>query len=281
MFIKVYSDSPGRRYRLDDVAQVFIRPFYMKFLNLGFTGPTKENLEFSGLVAGVLPFVDDVIAQLLMDEFGWRGRLTAGVFCAFLKKKDWLDRLGDELIQSRGPYAGQGFALAMFRFGSEGIPYLCAYLEKWLPRTECYYDQKWVLAALSVSDEINGTSFSSEFIEPGGLWEKFNRGRYSSEDIAGCMNLFRRADTFAEMVSSLPPGQKRPPLRNKVSFPTGVIIRGQALIVKLLYRLGIDGQSRYFPMLHRFARRYPLGYQIESYNDWVKGGARKAAWWEK
>lgn len=273
--------SPGPAYSSGDIWNVYVKRIYFNFLHLRLYRNQTEEFELSRAIADVLPFVDDSIFQVLMDEFGWRGWLPAGVFCGISRNRSWLEHIGEQLVQSRGQYAGPGLAFAMIRFGSEGTPYLRAYLEKWLPRTDCHYDQKWVLAALSVSDEINGTSFSAEFIQPGGLWDKFNCGRYTSEDLARFMNLFRRADAFAELVLSLPPGKKRPPIRKMVSFPTRLVFKGQALIVKLLYRLGIDGQSRFFPKLHRFARRYPVGYFLEPYEEWVKGGARKATWWEK
>lgn len=253
----------------------------MQFLHLRFANRETANAELWRMISNVLPFSDDLIIRLLMDEFGWRGRLTAGVFCGLARKKQWFERVGEELVRSRGPYSGPGLVFAMIRYGPDSLPYLRAYLEKWLPRTDCEYDQYWVMAALILLDEENGTGFSSEFLCQGGRWAKFEAIRKDPDGLEEHLETLRDACVSAEMILNLPSGGI-PPLLRKTPLPlTNLVIEAQSGIVRFLYRVGIRGQSRFFPLLHRFARRYPLGYQIESYDDWVKGGARKAAWWEK
>lgn len=263
-------------YLPGDVLSVFCDDFYMKFLHLTLSDRRFEDVieVLPKRLARILPFADDDILEIV-HSVDWRGRLVSGVFVGILKKHSWLDRIGTELVLSRGPYAGVGLAFAMLRFGPAGVPYLQKYLRKWLPRTDCAYDQYWVMAALKLSDEIHGTNLSEEFMGAGGLWATSWSARRPLEDLEKKIHVLQHGLSFAELVLSLPPGKTPIPLRKIPSLPTQIIIDAQRQLIAMLYKLGINGQSRFFPLLYRFGRRGPLGFYRERYDEWVQRPAKR------
>ncbi|GAA2495774.1 hypothetical protein GCM10010406_35030 [Streptomyces thermolineatus] len=83
-------------------------------------------------------------------------------------------RLADQLLASRACYAGQGYCYALARFGTTAdAEILTAYLDHYLRRPECRYDQHWAAAALLHLDALHGTDRAGRFLEPGGLWEQW------------------------------------------------------------------------------------------------------------
>lgn len=48
---------------------------------------------------------------------------------------------------------------------------LSDYLDKYLPRIDCFYDQHWAIGALLHLDSRLGASRASRFLDPEGLWD--------------------------------------------------------------------------------------------------------------
>ncbi|MFC5183620.1 DUF6000 family protein [Actinomadura harenae] len=101
---------------------------------------------------------------------GWRPRLTAAWLIGIDRRERYRSVLGDLLLESAGPYAGQGYCFALARFGqSEDADILAAYLDRYLPQTDCFYDQGPAIGALLHLDERRGTHRADRFT--GSLWQ--------------------------------------------------------------------------------------------------------------
>jgi hypothetical protein len=82
--------------------------------------------------------------------------------------------IGEALIASEGVYAGQGYCFALASFADDvSAKYLMDYLDTYLLKVDCYYDQDWAMPALIWIDEHRDTDHSSRYLTPGGLWERF------------------------------------------------------------------------------------------------------------
>lgn len=113
---------------------------------------------------------DSELSVLLSSE--WRSRLSASWMIAAGRRATYAKRLGELLMVSDLTYQGQGFCAALAAIGdATSVECLRSYLDRWLPRTDCRYDQEWAMAALILVDERSGTSNAQHFGAPGGAWE--------------------------------------------------------------------------------------------------------------
>ncbi len=120
---------------------------------------------------------DHELSTLLDSE--WRSRLTAAWLIGLDRRTQFRDRIGALLLESHLVYAGRGYCLALARFGTAAdTDLLCAYLDRYLPRTDLEYDQHWAIGALLHLDERLGSHHADRFLTPGGLWEKSATSRY-------------------------------------------------------------------------------------------------------
>lgn len=107
----------------------------------------------------------------VMFSSEWRSRLTAAYLVAASKRANFVDELGDLLIESQLVYAGQGYCIALASIGTAAAAdRLSAYLERWLPDVEARYDQLWAMAALVPSTRepgLNRRGPSSWLVVPG------------------------------------------------------------------------------------------------------------------
>ncbi|MFI7315086.1 DUF6000 family protein [Streptomyces hygroscopicus] len=55
-----------------------------------------------------------------------------------------------------------------------------SYLDHYLPRDDCQYDQPWALGALLHIDELQGANHASRFLQPDGLWQHWAKGRFDA-----------------------------------------------------------------------------------------------------
>jgi len=86
------------------------------------------------------------------------------------------DRIASELMVDRSGYAGQGHCIALYSFADErSIAHMCDYLNHWLTQDEKNF-QGAVMQALMWIDEKRGTSHSSKYTQPDGLWTKWLAG---------------------------------------------------------------------------------------------------------
>ncbi|WP_018547527.1 DUF6000 family protein [Streptomyces sp. LaPpAH-108] len=113
---------------------------------------------------------------ILLDE-GWRERKTAAWLIAVSGRTGFRDRLGELLLASEGPYAGQAYCVALATFGTPAdAALLAAYLDRYLPRPDLHYDQGAALGALLLLDRETGTDRAARFLTPGGLWQRWTEG---------------------------------------------------------------------------------------------------------
>lgn len=114
---------------------------------------------------------DDELHKLLSVEY--RGRLTAAWLIGLRRHRQFRQRLAELLLTSEFVFAGQGYCFALARFGEHAdAAILVSYLETYLPRLDCYYDQPWAIGALAYLDKRLGTNRAASYLGPGGMWER-------------------------------------------------------------------------------------------------------------
>ncbi|GAA0965395.1 DUF6000 family protein [Actinocorallia libanotica] len=142
------------------------RPRYLRLLG-GI--PERKDRFTAALIRDARKISDAELDRLL--SCGWRPCLTAAWLIGIDRRQHYRERLGELLLESAGPYAGQGYCFALARFGRpEDAEILTAYLDRYLPRADCYYDQAWAMGALLYLDERLGTCYAERFLETG-LWQ--------------------------------------------------------------------------------------------------------------
>ncbi|MFC9930261.1 DUF6000 family protein [Streptomyces sp. NPDC127190] len=117
----------------------------------------------------------------LLDR-GWRERKTAAWLVAVAGRSEFRDRLGELLLASEGPYAGQAYCVALAIFGTRAdADLLVAYLDRYLRRPDLYYDQGAALGALLLLDAKLGADNAARFLAPVGLWQQWIDGPPSKD----------------------------------------------------------------------------------------------------
>lgn len=117
---------------------------------------------------------DRELTTLLDSE--WRSRLTASWLAGLDRREQFRDRLGELLAASELCYAGQGYCLALARFGTQADASLLAtYLDSFLPQLDKRYDQDWALGALLHIDAVLDTDHAGRFVTDGGPWHQGRR----------------------------------------------------------------------------------------------------------
>lgn len=115
--------------------------------------------------------------RVLLEGGGWRERKTAAWLIAVAGRTDFRERLGELLLASEGPYAGQAYCVALVTFGTTAdAELLAAYLERYLRRPDLYYDQTRAIGALLLLDTKLGARQAVRFLAPGGLWQQWIDG---------------------------------------------------------------------------------------------------------
>jgi len=113
---------------------------------------------------------------------GWRERKTAAWLVAVAGRFEFRDRLGELLLASEGPYAGQAYCVALAIFGTQAdADLLVAYLDLYLRRPDLYYDQTAALGALLLLDVKLGADYAAQFLAPDGLWQRWIDGPPSKD----------------------------------------------------------------------------------------------------
>ncbi|WP_371098392.1 DUF6000 family protein [Streptomyces sanglieri] len=139
---------------------------------------SKRTPFLQSLSAAAHEITDEELEILLESE--WRSRLTAAWLIGFDRREHFRDVLGDLLLASRLCFSGQGYCLALARFGTnEDAQHLAAYLDRYLRRPDCQYDQHWAISALLHIDSRSGSEHAARFLAPGGLWHQWNGAQYS------------------------------------------------------------------------------------------------------
>ncbi|MGW1997595.1 DUF6000 family protein [Embleya sp. NPDC001921] len=113
---------------------------------------------------------DTELEFLLRPE--WRSRTVAAWMIGVDRRERFRKRLGELLLASELTYACEGYCVALAMLGTrEDAGLLVSYLDVYLRRPECRYDQPWALGALLHLDRALGSHRAAAFLEPDGLWE--------------------------------------------------------------------------------------------------------------
>ena len=129
---------------------------------------------------------------ILLDG-GWRERKTAAWLIAVARRTDYRERLGELLLASEGPYAGQAYCVALATFGTPAdADLLAAYLDRYLLRPDLYYDQGPAIGALLLIDTKLGADRALRFLTPGGPWQQWIDGPPSKD--------FDAPDSYREFI---------------------------------------------------------------------------------
>jgi len=144
---------------------------YLKLLGGNFESIAEpDRSEFLRLLAHDAEQITDHELGTLLDS-EWRSRITAAWLIATSRRHSFRERLGGLLLASELTYSGQGHCIALARLGTTAdAEILTAYLDHYLRRLDCRYDQPWALGALMHIDEHLGTGYATPFIQPNGLW---------------------------------------------------------------------------------------------------------------
>ena len=151
-------------------------PFYLNFLhgNYAMLLHGEEQEKFVKSVKQAMTKIDDTTIAGLLDHRGWREKLTGAWFSGLTYRTKFREKIGSLLIESSSAFSGEGYCFALARFQDEKSAQLLeAYLDKWLLKLDCRYDQAWAMSALIWVDNQRASQFSKKYLEPSGLWEKF------------------------------------------------------------------------------------------------------------
>ena len=132
--------------------------------------PDRE--AFNAALAEDARNITDADLSLLL-ELEWRARLTAAWLIGLDRRTRFRRRLGDLLLDSELVHAGKGYCFALARFAErEDADILAAYLDRYLPRVDCHYDQVWAIGALLHLDDRFASGHAERFLAPDGLWHQ-------------------------------------------------------------------------------------------------------------
>ena len=174
-------------------------PWFMELLHANFLAlPERERSGFGRELGLSARQVTDRELTLLLD-YEWRSRLTAAWLIGVDRRTQFRERLANMLLESELVYAGEGYCFALARFADESdARHLVAYLERYLPDPQCYYNQDWAMGALLHLDERLGTDFAGRFLTRNGPWAgSAMRGK----DPAEFEELMNRMCSFAEAIA--------------------------------------------------------------------------------
>jgi hypothetical protein len=108
---------------------------------------------------------------------GWRERTTAAWLIAVAGRTEFRERLGELLLASEVPFAGEAYCVALAAFGAPAdADLLVAYLDRYLPRPDLDYDQAAALGAFLLLDARLGASQAARFLVSDGLWQQWVDG---------------------------------------------------------------------------------------------------------
>jgi Family of unknown function (DUF6000) len=152
----------------------WVDPFCMKVPGYGQSAQSG----FWDDVGSVYPgATSDVISKLLTLP-DWRPRSVGGFFAGLSRSVGFQEQLEQELLSGEFFLAGKGYCFAMVCFGSDqSSSALCRYLDIWLPKRECFYNQMIALGSLLWLDSHRSETRAKKYLEVGGLWDRYIAGQ--------------------------------------------------------------------------------------------------------
>lgn len=157
---------------------------YLKLLHGNFmTMDTVQRRSFLEQLAASARQASDQDLSMLLDS-EWRSRLTASWLIALDRREQFRQRIGELLLASAGPYAGQGYCFALARFATAADAELLAtYLDTYLPQPDKRFDQHWALGALRYLDEQLAANRAARFLADGGLWQQWSKSEKTPAEL--------------------------------------------------------------------------------------------------
>lgn len=132
---------------------------------------TAERKSFGASLAEAAQLITDHELSILLDS-EWRSRLTAAWLIGLDRRVQFRQRLASLFMASELCFTGQGYSFALTRFGEhQDADILLEYLQHYLPRLDCHYDQHWAIGALMNLDEQHSVDRTRQLTAPGGLWD--------------------------------------------------------------------------------------------------------------
>lgn len=173
---------------------------YLDLLHGNFTRlPAQECTQFLQALGHDARHISDAELESMLrpgELTGWRERLTAAWLIGLDRRSQFRDVLGELLLESELTYAGQGYSFALARFGQpEDADIFTAYLDRYLLRHDCYYDQDWVLGGLLHVDDALGAHRAARFLTPRRPW---SRSAFSNSEPAACHRQIATLNDFAD-----------------------------------------------------------------------------------
>jgi hypothetical protein len=173
----------------DETIAKWVAPFYM----WGIRDPDE-------FIASYTPQRNHMSIELcrsLLVSFNWRPRIAAAYFAAIERFSELEEHIGRLLLRSDVCYSGQGYALALAAFNTPGsITFLKKYLDHYLTRKDLWFEQPDVMAALSYTDALNGTSIFEDYLPS---WQSFVSDK-PNHDLNGALKQFRQDMTNVERI---------------------------------------------------------------------------------
>lgn len=159
-------------------------------------------------IKALVSTADDSIIKSLLDIENWRAKTVAECLIGFKRRENFIDSIGDQLLQGCGGVTGYSYTLARFA-DQKSINYLIKYLNKYLlfdkfPK-ESFQD--WGFSALRWIDQVRKTNHSEIFLGEHGLWTKFvnyeytKKGNRKLSDYERWGSLEKSDYRFAEMMN--------------------------------------------------------------------------------
>ena len=175
----------------------WVSPFYLRVLHGNYASRLVvggEREQFNTNVKDALASITPDIASELIRGY-WREAITGSWFAGLKTFDVCHDQIGDLLLQSKSCYAGQSHAFAMACYADDAsVDYLKRYLNTYLRRLDCYYDQNWAMPALMWIDHLQSSNHADDFLAPDGLWHHFTADKISDDNdawtIESCRNHF-------------------------------------------------------------------------------------------
>ncbi|MFB4262549.1 DUF6000 family protein [Nonomuraea sp. GTA35] len=164
--------------------------------------PNEERTDFLHALGRDAHQVTDADLDYMLQPDGlasWRERLTTAWLIGIGGRTQFRSVLADLLLESELTYAGQGYALAITRFGEPAdADILTAYLDRYLPQPDCHYDQDWALGGLMHLDAALGSTHAARFLEPDGPW---SRSSFSDRAPARCHSWIAELIDYADLAA--------------------------------------------------------------------------------
>lgn len=182
----------------------WIAPFYLNILHGNYATSVLDDGQREAFNLAVREALQVVTGEQLSRLIGsaWREAITGSWFAGVGRFNECRDQIGARLLASEACFAGQAHAFALACFADdESANFLEQYLDTFLERKDCYYDQAWVMPALMWIDQERNSNRAERFLKEGGLWESFTADKLGGTNawtIESCRRVFWRSMNYCQ-----------------------------------------------------------------------------------